>query len=85
MDFGLSDEHRAIVSTVRDFVRRELVPHEDLVERLDEVPAELAAPFAFPGSRSQAFATPIPRPCRATNICSRSLKTACGVGLPDSC
>ena len=43
MDFGLSDEHRAIVSTVRDFVRRELVPHEDLVERLDEVPAELAA------------------------------------------
>lgn len=43
MDFGLSDEHRAIVSTVREFVRRELVPHEDLVERLDEVPPELAA------------------------------------------
>jgi len=42
MDFGLSDEQRAIVATVRDFVRRELVPHEDLVERLDEVPAELA-------------------------------------------
>ncbi len=43
MDFGLNDEHRAIVATVSDFVRRELVPHEDLVERLDEVPAELAA------------------------------------------
>src|SRR6266705_1294269 len=43
MDFGLNEEHRAIVATVRDFVRRELVPHEDLVERLDEVPAELAA------------------------------------------
>src|SRR5260221_2617615 len=43
MDFGLNDEHRAIVSMVREFVRRELVPHEDLVERLDEVPAELAA------------------------------------------
>jgi len=43
MDFGLSDEHRAIVSTVREFVRRELVPHEDLVERLDQVPTELAA------------------------------------------
>src|SRR5258708_33433861 len=43
MDFGVNDEHRAIVSTVREFVRRELVPHEDLVERLDEVPAELAA------------------------------------------
>jgi len=43
MDFGLNDEHRAIVATVRDFVRRELVPHEDTVERMDEVPAELAA------------------------------------------
>ena len=42
MDFGLNDEHRAIVATVRDFVRRELVPHEDLVERLDDVPKELA-------------------------------------------
>jgi acyl-CoA dehydrogenase len=42
MDFALSDEQRAIVETVRSFVRRELVPHEDLVERLDEVPDELA-------------------------------------------
>jgi acyl-CoA dehydrogenase len=43
MDFGLNDEQRAIVATVRDFVRRELVPHEDLVERLDEVRPELAS------------------------------------------
>jgi acyl-CoA dehydrogenase len=42
MDVGLDEERRAIVATVRDFVRRELVPHEDLVERLDEVPDELA-------------------------------------------
>src|SRR6266700_4034493 len=42
MDFGLNEEHRAIVATVRDFVRSELVPHEDLVERLDAVPEELA-------------------------------------------
>jgi acyl-CoA dehydrogenase len=42
MDFGLDEERRAIVATVRDFVRRELVPHEDLVERLDAVPAGLA-------------------------------------------
>jgi acyl-CoA dehydrogenase len=42
MDFALDEERRAIVATVRDFVRRELVPHEDLVEALDEVPAELA-------------------------------------------
>src|SRR5947207_9225707 len=42
MDFGLNEEQRAVVATVRDFVRRELVPHEDLVERLDAVPEELA-------------------------------------------
>ena len=51
MDFGLNDEHRAIVATVRDFVRRELVPHEDLVERLDDVPEELASQI-----RSRALA-----------------------------
>src|SRR5580658_1519106 len=43
MDFALDEERRAIVATVRDFVRRELVPHEDVVEHLDEVPGELAA------------------------------------------
>ncbi|HEX5018810.1 MAG TPA: acyl-CoA dehydrogenase family protein [Actinomycetes bacterium] len=37
MDFALSDEQRAIVDTVRAFVDRELVPHEDEVEQLDEV------------------------------------------------
>jgi len=42
MDFGLSEEQRAVAGTVRDFVRRELMPHEDLVERNDAVPAELA-------------------------------------------
>jgi acyl-CoA dehydrogenase len=42
MDFALSDEQRAVVETVRRFVDRELMPHEDEVERLDDVPAELA-------------------------------------------
>ena len=42
MDFGLNEEQRAVVATVHDFVRRELIPHEDLVERLDAVPDELA-------------------------------------------
>ena len=42
MDFGLNDEHRAIVATVRDFVRKELVPHEDVIEQLDDVPKDLA-------------------------------------------
>jgi acyl-CoA dehydrogenase len=43
MDFALTDEQRAIVDTVRLFVDRELVPHEEEVEQLDEVTPELAA------------------------------------------
>jgi acyl-CoA dehydrogenase len=43
MDFELSEEQRLIVTTVRDFVIRELYPHEAEVERLDEVPSDLAS------------------------------------------
>src|SRR3546814_9709398 len=41
MDFGLSHEQQLIVDTVRDFVEREMYPHEDAVERSGEVPREL--------------------------------------------
>jgi acyl-CoA dehydrogenase len=43
VDFEPSAEQRLIVATVRDFVTRELYPHEGDVERLDEVPSDLAA------------------------------------------
>ncbi|SHH73628.1 acyl-CoA dehydrogenase family protein [Marivita hallyeonensis] len=42
MNFGLSDEQEMIVSTVRDFVEREIYPHEAEVERTGEVPMEVA-------------------------------------------
>ena len=42
MQFGLTDEQDMIVSTVRSFVENEIYPHEDLVERTGEVPAEVA-------------------------------------------
>jgi acyl-CoA dehydrogenase len=42
MTFPLTDEQRLLVDMVRTFVTRELYPHEDLVERLDEVPLEIA-------------------------------------------
>jgi acyl-CoA dehydrogenase len=42
VDFTLTDEQRLIVDTVRAFVEKELYPHEEEVERLDEVPHELA-------------------------------------------
>jgi len=42
MHFGLTEEQQMIVDTVRDFVEREIYPHEDVVERTGEVPAEVA-------------------------------------------
>jgi len=42
MHFGLTDEQQMIVDTVRSFVENEIYPHEDLVERTGEVPAEIA-------------------------------------------
>ena len=42
MRFDLTDEQRMIVDTVRAFVETELYPYEDEVERLDEIPAEVA-------------------------------------------
>jgi len=41
MDFAPSDEQEMIVDTVNAFVERELVPHEDEVERRGDVPPEL--------------------------------------------
>jgi acyl-CoA dehydrogenase len=43
MNFELTTEQQMIVDAVRRFVETELYPHEDQVEELDEVPAELAA------------------------------------------
>ena len=42
MQFGLNEEQEMIVSTVRSFVENEIYPHEDLVDRTGEVPAEVA-------------------------------------------
>ncbi len=42
MDFSLTDEQRMMAEMVRDFVENEMVPHEDEVERLGEVPVEVA-------------------------------------------
>ena len=42
MDFSLTEEQRGFVDVTRAFVERELLPHEEEVERTGEVPAELA-------------------------------------------
>jgi len=41
MDFGLTDEQRAVVATTRAFVERELYPHEEEVERTGALRPEL--------------------------------------------
>jgi acyl-CoA dehydrogenase len=42
MLYGLSAEQDMIAQTVRSFVEKEIYPHEALVERTGEVPAEIA-------------------------------------------
>ena len=60
MDFALTDEQRAIVDTVRQFVERELVPHEDEVEQLDEVTPELAASIRTKALAAGLYAANMP-------------------------
>ena len=43
MHFALSEEHGMLVDTVRRFVEDELYPHEEVVERTDEIPEDIAA------------------------------------------
>ena len=60
MDFTLSEEQRLIVDTVRAFAEKELYPHEDEVERLDEVPAELAAQIRAKAVAAGLYAANMP-------------------------
>ena len=41
MNFDLTDEQKLIVQTTREFVEKELFPHEEEVERNDHLPQEL--------------------------------------------
>jgi len=43
MDFELSQEQQMLVTAVKTFVEKELLPHEEMVDKADQVPPELAA------------------------------------------
>ena len=60
MDFEPSQEQRLMVATVRDFVARELYPHEAEVERLDEVPSDLARSIREKAIRAGLYAANMP-------------------------
>jgi acyl-CoA dehydrogenase len=38
MEFGLTPEQHMLVESLRAFVEKELIPHEELVERTDRLP-----------------------------------------------
>ena len=60
MNLELTDEQRLIVDTVRAFVEQELYPHEDEVERLDEVPPGLAESIRGKAIASGLYAANMP-------------------------
>lgn len=60
MDFALSHESRLLVDTVRRFVDEELRPLEDLVERQDGVPPEVAAALGRQGRELGLWAMHMP-------------------------
>jgi acyl-CoA dehydrogenase len=60
VDLELTAEQQLISDTVRDFVERELYPHENEVERLDEVPPELAGEIRAKALGSGLYAANMP-------------------------
>jgi len=60
VNLELTDEQRLIVGTVRAFVEQELYPHEDEVERLDDVPPELADSIRRKALASGLYAANMP-------------------------
>src|SRR6478735_3741871 len=60
MDFGLTDEQRAVVATTRAFVERELYPHEAEVERTGVLRPELRDEIAQKALRTGLYAANMP-------------------------
>jgi acyl-CoA dehydrogenase len=60
MDFELDDEQRAIVDTVRAFVTKELYPHEDEVDRLGDVPADVVDEIRTKAIKAGLYAANMP-------------------------
>lgn len=60
MDFALTDEQSLIVATVREFTERELMPHEEEVERLGYVPEHLAADIRKKAIEAGIFSANMP-------------------------
>ena len=60
MDFSISDSQQMVVDTVRAFVERELVPHEDEVERTGQVRPELVEEIRAKAIEAGLYAANMP-------------------------
>lgn len=60
MDFALTDEQRDIIEVTRDFVTKELLPHEEEVERTGVLRPELVAQVRAKAIRAGLFAANLP-------------------------
>ena len=60
MDFGLTDEQRAVVATTKAFVEHELYPHEEEVERTGVLRPELAEEITAKAIRAGLHAANMP-------------------------
>ena len=60
MHFGLTDEQEMMVETVRDFVKKEIYPHEAQVEETGKVPKELGMEIAHKCKDLGFFAANLP-------------------------
>src|SRR5581483_8793620 len=60
MDFGLTEEQRMLVDTVRAFVDAELVPYENEVEKTDEVRPELIQQIHERAQKAGLYAANMP-------------------------
>ena len=60
MDFALTDEQELIVTTVRDFTDRELLPHEEEVERSGYVPVGVSEGIKKKAIKAGIFAANMP-------------------------
>ena len=43
IDFTLTDEQQMLIEMTHDFVEKEMLPHEETLERTDTLPPKLAA------------------------------------------
>ena len=60
MDFALTEEQQLIVHTTREFVRKELYPHEALVEQTGELPEALRRELRAKAIEAGLFAANMP-------------------------